>query len=60
MQAMLTKKGLSQHCVYNALTHTQLASDMLPKATCLQQYEHTLRLLNSFHSHELVRLVSTI
>lgn len=61
-QAMQTKKGLNQQCAHNPLIDVQKEdlSDEPPKATSLQQCEHMLRYLKSFHSSVLAWLVSTI
>lgn len=61
-QAMQTKKGLNQQCAHNPLIDVQkeVLSDEPPKATSLQQCEHMLRYLKSFHSSVLAWLVSTI
>lgn len=59
---MQTKKGLNQQCAHNPLIDIQKEdlSDEPPKATSLQQCEHMLRYLKSFHSSVLAWLVSTI
>lgn len=59
---MQTKKGLNQQCAHNPLIDVQKEdlSDEPPKATSLQQCEHMLRYLKSFHSSVLAWLVSTI
>lgn len=59
---MQTKKGLNQQCAHNPLIDVQkeVLSDEPPKATSLQQCEHMLRYLKSFHSSVLAWLVSTI